>query len=227
VTFKYRRMNNETTSDKSRLDLSTHFPNIALVAISLFLTLLIVLHFIEPEYEPSKHLISEYELGHFGWLMSMAFFFLGVGVFTMVLCTWPFIKTKGSITGRWIFLIITVALFGAAIFYPYSIPNMASTIHTFCGVIVIFTFPIAATLSYKGLINNQTWAEYRKSVSVATWLVWVGFIVFFGSLIIFHPETSENKAGLVVGWQNRFMMFTYSYWILVVGYRAKAIKNKN
>lgn len=192
-------MKNEKESDKNELDGSTYFHDISLVAITLFLILLIALHFIEPEYDPSKHLISEYELGHFGWLMSLAFFSLGVGVFTMVLFAWSYTKTKGSIIGRWLFLIITVALFGAGIFYPYSIPDLSSKIHTLCGVIVIFTFPIAATLFYKGLINNPTWAERRTLVSVATWFVWVGFIVFFGSLIIFHPETTDDKAGLIVG----------------------------
>jgi len=219
-------MNKEKKTDKIRLDLSSYFQNIALVAVGIFLTLLIVLHFIEPEFDPSKHLISEYELGHFGWLMSLAFFSLGIGVFTMVLSTLSYTKTKGSSIGRWFFLIITVSLFGAGIFYPYTIPNLASKIHTLCGVIVIFTFPIAATLIYKGLANNQLWTEYKKSVLVSTWVVWIGFIVFFGSLIIFHPETNEDKSGLIVGWQNRFMMVTYSLWILVVAYRVKVLKNR-
>jgi hypothetical protein len=36
---------------------------IALAAVVVFLTLLAALHFLEPEFDPSKRLISEYELG--------------------------------------------------------------------------------------------------------------------------------------------------------------------
>ena len=38
-----------------------------------FLTILSVLHMLEPEFNP-PHFISEYQLGRFGWLMSLAFF---------------------------------------------------------------------------------------------------------------------------------------------------------
>ena len=38
----------------------------ALATVALFLFLLATLHFIEPEFDPSKRLISEYELGRHG-----------------------------------------------------------------------------------------------------------------------------------------------------------------
>jgi hypothetical protein len=51
----------------------------ATLAIGLcvaFLAILSVLHVLEPEFNP-PHLISEYQLGHFGWLIALAFFCLG------------------------------------------------------------------------------------------------------------------------------------------------------
>src|SRR5262245_33716710 len=53
----------------------------ATLAIGLcvaFLAILSVLHVLEPEFNP-PHKISEYQLGRFGWLMSLAFFCLGGG----------------------------------------------------------------------------------------------------------------------------------------------------
>jgi len=220
-------MMNKIKSNDSNLRLLEYLPKISLIAVALFITLLAVLHIIEPEFEPSKHLISEYELGRFGWLMSLAFFSLGIGVLSMVLSTWIYTKTKGSLIGKWIFLAISVALFGAGFFYPYIIPNTASKIHTLCGVIVIFAFPIAATLYYKGLTYSQTWIDSRKWILIATWIVWLGLITFFGSLIVFHPETANDKANMIVGWQNRFMMFTYSFWLMIVAVITILIKNRN
>ena len=68
----------------------------ALAAVVVFFILLAALHFIEPEFDPSKRLISEYELGRYGWVMSLAFFSLGVGVLATLLSTWDFSRLEGA-----------------------------------------------------------------------------------------------------------------------------------
>jgi hypothetical protein len=60
-----------------------------------FFLLLIVLYFLEPEFNP-PHLISEYELGRFGWLMSLAFFCLGMGSLCLLGALWSDLQTKGG-----------------------------------------------------------------------------------------------------------------------------------
>jgi hypothetical protein len=49
-----------------------------LAAVVVFLILLAALHFLEPDFDPSKDPISEYELGRCGWVMALAFFSLGL-----------------------------------------------------------------------------------------------------------------------------------------------------
>ena len=44
--------------------------------------ILIALHLLEPEFNP-PHLVSEYQLGRFGWLMSLVFFCLGAASFAL------------------------------------------------------------------------------------------------------------------------------------------------
>jgi Protein of unknown function (DUF998) len=104
---------------------SRNWARVALVAVASFLILLVVLHFIEPEFDPSKRLISEYQLGRYGWVMSLAFFSLGVGVLATLLSTWDFSRSRRGLIGRWWLLAISVAFFGAGIFYPYTPPNLA------------------------------------------------------------------------------------------------------
>jgi hypothetical protein len=41
------------------------------------------LHLIKPEFDPSWRLISEYEVGRFGWLMTLAFVCWGGSVLTL------------------------------------------------------------------------------------------------------------------------------------------------
>jgi hypothetical membrane protein len=151
---------------------SRYLARMALAAVVLFLILLAALHFIEPEFDPSKRLISEYELGRYGWMMSLAFFSLGVGVLAMLLSTWYSSTTRSGLIGRWWFLVIGIALFGAGIFYPYPTPNLASYLHGICGIIIIATFPIVATLYSSGLTHGKDWTSSRKWLRWAAVLVW-------------------------------------------------------
>jgi hypothetical membrane protein len=198
---------------------SRYWARAALVAVVVFLILLAVLHFIKPEFDPSKRLISEYELGRYGWVMSLAFFSLGFGVFTMLRSTWSSATTRTGLIGRWWFGIIGIALFGAGIFYPYPIRNIVSYLHGLCGAIVIATFPIAATLYSTSLAKNQEWISLRKYLRWVTGLVWVGLLAFAGSIIVLgiisQPVNGSNP-NLLIGWQNRFMIVTYALWLMVV-----------
>lgn len=47
---------------------------ITVVLSVTFLAILFLLHFLEPEFDPSWQMISEYQLGRYGWTMSLAFF---------------------------------------------------------------------------------------------------------------------------------------------------------
>src|SRR5262245_58805908 len=52
---------------------------VALAAVAVFPTLVAVLHAIEPEFDPSWRMLSEYAIGHHGWVMALAFLSLGIG----------------------------------------------------------------------------------------------------------------------------------------------------
>src|SRR4029453_19231071 len=105
-----------------------------LAALVIFLVLLAALHFLEPEFDPSKCVLSEYELGRYGWVMSLAFFSLGIAVLAMLRSTRKISTGRRGRIGRWWFLAISIAFFGAGIFCPYTPLNFASYIHGLCGV---------------------------------------------------------------------------------------------
>jgi hypothetical membrane protein len=200
---------------------SRYWGRLALGAVVLFVILLAALHFLEPEFDPSKRLISEYELGRYGWVMSVAFFSLGVGVLATLLSTWDSSAIRRSRIGRSWFLAISAALFGAGIFYPYTPPTLASYIHGLCGAMVIVTFPIVAALNSAGLAHSQAWIQAR--LRWATVFVWMGLLAFAGSTIVLgslsQPADRANPH-LLIGWQNRFMILTYASWLMVVAWSA-------
>jgi hypothetical protein len=51
----------------------------AIAAGALFGILLLGLHVLEPEYDPTWRFLSEYALGRFGWLMTAAFLAIAAG----------------------------------------------------------------------------------------------------------------------------------------------------
>jgi hypothetical protein len=193
----------------------------ALAAVVVCLSLLAALHFIEPEFDPSKRLISEYELSRYGWVMSLAFFSLGIGVLAMLRSTGDAAAPRRGRIGRWWFVAIGIALFGAGTFYPYPTPNLASYLHGLCGAIVIVMFPIAATLYRATLANSQAWTTSRGGLRWATGFVWLGLLSFAGSTLvvgIISQPVERSNPHLIIGWQNRFMIVTYSLWLVVVSW---------
>jgi hypothetical protein len=191
----------------------------AVAAVAVFLILLSVLHVIEPELDPSTRLISEYELGRYGWLMSVAFFSLGAGVLATSLSTWDSLTIRSGLIGRWWLLMISAALFGAGCFYPYQPPTLASYIHGVCGVIVIVTFPIAASFYSLGLVHSAAWSGSPARLRWVTVFVWVGLVAFLGSVVVLgitSGPVDRSDPALLLGWQNRFMIVTYSVWVMVV-----------
>lgn len=53
---------------------------ISIVFGVVFLVLLVSLHFLEPEFDPTWRFISEYALGSVGWLMNLAFLALAISL---------------------------------------------------------------------------------------------------------------------------------------------------
>ena len=200
---------------------------LALAAIALafaFLCLLFLLHLLKPDFDPAWRWISEYEIGSFGWMMRLAFFSWGASVLVLAIALWPSLQTASGIVARWWFVVISVALFGAGLFKTNAItdrtPNVANTLHAICGILVILTFPIAATLAAVSLSHDVAWSAARIVVTLATVLTWAGLVTFMGSNVLAGRRAAVRGgvggSDVRVGWQNRFMVVTYAVWVMLL-----------
>ena len=190
------------------------------IAIGLcvaFLAILSVLHVLEPEFNP-PHLISEYQLGRFGWLMSLAFFCLGAASLALSAAARQETHTRLGRFGNWGLLIISAAYFCAGIFPPDPKWFAGSLLHGIGGVIVIFGSPIVFTLVSKSLVRNEASAKaVRQLIGTAT-STWVSLLLFYGSIIAFRATRS---GGVVVGWTNRILIGTFVLWLLVAAFQVR------
>lgn len=195
----------------------------SLVSVIVFLILLAVLHFLEPEFN-SPHLISEYELGNFGFLMSFAFFGLGAGSIFLARAIWSDLRTKYGHFGRWWLLLIGVAYIGAGIFPPDPASIVGSRLHGIFGLIVIFTSPIMFTLLWRSVVRHEQWSGSHL-LKWMTILTWVGLLSFYASIFIFYGVTPGSNT-IVVGWTNRFMIVTYAAWLITVAWQTIKISGE-
>src|SRR5262245_37114549 len=190
----------------------------AIASATIFIFLLGVLYFLEPEFNP-PHMISEYELGSFGWLMSVAFFCMGLASFSLLYALWPDLRSKGGRFGRWGLLLIGIAYLGAGVFIPDPTSIVESRFHGFSGIVIIFGSPIVCTLLWRNLIQHPHWARVSRPLKWTTLLTWLGLLLFYGSIIIFYG-LMHGSGTVVVGWTNRFMIATYCAWIVVAAWQA-------
>lgn len=216
---------NKVTSGLS----ATFSQNTALLAFAgaaVWVVMIVVMHFLEPGFDPSWRMISEYELGSYGWMMQLAFFSMGLSCLATLVTLGPYMQ---NIVGRiGLVLLATAGVIGsgAGIFItdPITAPVDAATLsgamHTVCGFVFILGFPIAVTLIGHGLARSKAWTPMRRWLPYVTALVWIGFLAFVGSLIIFVPSHGGFGPDVLIGLPNRFMAVTYAAWLVVIAWFA-------
>lgn len=202
-------------SGSGRVNFSSRY--LTLACLAAFLVLLAALHVLEPEFNP-PHLISEYELGRFGFLMSLAFFFLGMGSLFLAHALWPTLRTRAERVGGWWLVCIGVAYIGGGVFTPDPTSTVESLLHGICGLIVIFSSPIVFTLLTYNVSHRQQGARSDQLLLWATIAAWLGLVLFYGSTIVFYGLLHGMNA-IIVGWTNRFMIVTYCAWLIARAWR--------
>jgi len=183
---------------------------VALLGAAAFAILLILLHFLKPENDPSWRMISEYQIGRYGWLMRLAFVCWSLGVFGLAATVWQHIPVITDVS----LFVIAVSILGAGIFTtsPITTPNesqsRASKLHTLFGAITIIGTPFVVTAIDWNLSGNPLFFAL-------TLIVWLGFLTFVLAMAYFGSKKISLGPQAKIGWPNRFMVFTYLAWLIV------------
>ncbi len=180
------------------------------------MAILSALHVLEPEFNP-PHFISEYQLGRFGWLMSIAFFCLGAASLALFAAARQAIHTRPGRFGTWGLLIIGIAYFCAGAFPPDPKWFVGSMLHGIGGLVVIFGSPIVFTLVSEGFVRNQVSATAARPLIWMAALTWLSLLLFYGSIIAFRGAPRDS---IIVGWTNRLLISTFVLWLLVAAFHV-------
>ena len=181
----------------------------ALVAGGVTAGLIAILHALEPEYDPSWRMISEYSLGRHGWIMRVAFVMMAITLAAACVALWPF-------GGAWTAGLAAVALgaLGAAFIDadPIMTPRARATpvgkAHTVLGIVLLIGFPPAALSAGVGVATELGWALAIASVGPFAGLVWF--------LVAAAPARGEGGAPEIrMGWPDRFCFLAYLAWAVL------------
>ena len=181
----------------------------ALVAGGITVGLVAILHVLEPEYDPTWRMISEYSLGRYGWVMRVAFVTMAISPAATCVALWPF-------GGAWAIGLAAVALgaLGAAfidadvIMTPRAQATPVGRAHTVLGGVCLAGFPPAALLAGIGVASVLGWTLAIASAVPLAGLVWF--------LIAAAPAQGQGGSPEIrIGWPDRFCLLAYLAWVVL------------
>ncbi len=181
----------------------------ALVTGGATVALIVILHVLEPEYDPSWRMISEYSVGRYGWVMRIAFVTMAISPAAMCVALWP-------LGGAWTIGLAAVALgaLGAAfidadpIMTPRAEATRVGRAHTVLGGVLLAGFPPAALLAGVGVMTALGWV-----LAIASVVPWAGLVWFLIAAAPAHGQGGSPE--IRIGWPDRFCLVAYLGWVVV------------
>ena len=193
-----------------------------IICASAFIIILALLHVIKPELDPSWRVISEYEIGHYGWIMQLEFFLLtaaSIGVFATY---WHKLTSKSGRAGLIWLLISAFGMIMGGTFVTDPITTVKSAwttngiLHNMGGAIMIFSTPFVITLITMNLIRQKLAKKKKLLLIVFTVMVWLGFIGYIAITALTYRGIANPE--VVIGWPNRIFILGYSFWLIIAAW---------
>ena len=209
---------------------ATNAARISVASGALFAVLLLGLHVLEPEFDPTWRFVSEYMLGSFGWVMHLAFLALATSLASAAVAIVSQVRGWYGYLGLAGLGFAAVGILIAAIFRTDPVTTARNAM-TFSGNMHVFGAsldytPVAALLLSFALARNQAWRPIRKRLFIAAGATLVVMVAFTAVLPYdgkFGPGVLAGLAGLA----GRFLVLAYLLWLLPVGLHVIKLRSQS
>lgn len=206
-----------TLGNDSRQHRSKLLPTAAVGFFVYFVAALLLMHVLRPDYTIVDHMISDYAVGRFGWIMTTAFLSISLGC--LALAVGLFLNGPTSWLGRIgaALLVVTFAGLIVTAIFPTDLETVPSTrtgdIHTLSfqvNVVSVFLSTICLGLSYGG---SPRWRPYRTPALVFAGLLAAAFVAQFLTLHRGAPYGIANRlfVAVLVAW-----LISNSLWLKAI-----------
>ncbi len=204
-------------------------PQIAITATALAVVLLISLHVLKPDYNPTWRFISEYEIGDYGWVMQLSFLGMAAASVLVGASLWqPAHGILGKI-GVVLHGIVGLAFAGAALFVadPMTADPAQMTshgmLHGLFGAVAIPGVPLAALAVTFGMTSRGS--SDRAALSLPAWLSLLLVVAMFGHMIIMLSGGAKMGPTIYAGGIGRIVIAAYAWWWIAAAYYAQRLNS--
>ena len=214
-----------TNTTKPVSNIEANAARISITAGVLFAVLLGSLHLLEPEFDPTWRFISEYMLGKFGWMMSLAFVAIAISLASIGVAVFSRVRNVVGYIGLVILVLGVVGLFIAAAFTTDPIFTKQEDM-TSSGQLHV----LGASLDYSPLaflLLSFSLARYGDWSSVKKWLFFTALlsIVLTVAFIFTIPMAGVFGPGVYTGLVGRFLILSYLGWLGIAALQVLKLKN--
>lgn len=199
---------------------STLLPTAATIFFLYFVAVILLMHVVRPDYTVIDHMISDYAVGSFGWIMTTAFVSISLGC--LALAIGLLLDGPASWLGRIGAVLLMVAFAGLIVtaIFPTDLETAPTTrtgnIHTLSfltNVVSVLLSTICLGLSYGG---SPRWRRHRTVALVFAGLLLAAFVAQFLTL----------HRGAPYGITNRLFVAVLMAWLITNSLWLKAIVGK-
>jgi len=188
---------------------------VAIATILAYQVLSVAAIMANPQWNPLTRQLSEYALGHQGWLQASAFLASALSYAALFVALRPHANRASGRIGLGMLAYCVLATVGVAIFDtdPMSTPSadvsVHGALHVLFGGTALVLLPVAALLVTRSLARTDP----SRSPSRRT-LYRIAYLPLAGFALIWIPEL----VGLLParGWPDRILFVTYTAWVIAV-----------
>jgi hypothetical protein len=194
---------------------------------------LTTLHFIEPEIDPSWRMISEYEIGRYGYVMQLAFLCLALSCVSLVVAIRSQVETIGGWIGVALLLISATGTTIAAFYITDSMitPKAEMTSHGNMHALGFMLgapgLALASVLIILSLRHNHAWISSRRLLIWIAQLPWICLIATLATILILVPRNGGRFGpSVVVGLPNRLFVIACCAWLMTVAWQTIKLRGQ-
>jgi hypothetical membrane protein len=210
--------------------------HLSIGAAAAVLLLLASLHILSPEFDPSFRMVSEYALGHYGWVLSLMFLAWGISSWALAVALWSRVKTRAGKVGLWFLVIAGLGEAMASVFDITHDPG-----HSIAGVLGIVGFPIAAVLLSVSLGRLHAWRDVKRPLIWLANLSWISVVLLVATLVLMTVQFAQAYGGQLPqhapaqlpsgvlgldGWADRLFVLSSCLWMLVAAWQAMKLAGR-
>jgi hypothetical protein len=203
---------------------------LAMIMTAATILLLAALHVLSPEFDPSWRMVSEYALGHYGWVLSLMFLSWAISSWALAAAIWSQIQTRAGKLGLWFLILAGVGEAMASVFDIRHDPG-----HGIAGLLGVGGFPVAALLLSISLGRSEAWRTARKRLLWLANLTWISVVLLVITMLIMTMQVLHANGGHLPqhapkalppgvigmdGWANRLIVLSNCAWAFFAAWQA-------